>query len=402
MLLLGHTQVENLTWIQIADLGGAYALGFVMVMASAALASCLSADRRAGGPLGVVCVMILLAAVWLYGSWRQSQLNDDPPTPSDAKNSLRVGLVQGSIDTRFDDPNPPKSTYETYLRLSLDALAAHPDLQLLVWPESMYWQYDEPFPTTLTPDSDPTRYFEAVADMGAATASMTAMTLGVPCLVGCAVFDYRDQQQQRYNSILLIGDQGTRQARYDKMHPVMFGEYIPLGDIFPWLYKLTPMGDGLAAGTDPVCFPVDELKFCPNICFENTVPHLIRRQVRALIAQGQSPDALITVTNDGWFWGSSLLDHHLACGVFRAVELRRPLLIAANTGFSAWIDRSGQVRQRGPRRAEGLVVADVVPHRGPESLYVHWGDLPATICLLVVLAAAVDAIRQRRVANTDR
>ncbi len=51
-----------------------------------------------------------------------------------------------------------------------------------------------------------------------------------------------------------------------------------------------------------------------------------------------SPDVLVNLTNDGWFWGSSILDLQLDCAVLRAVELRRPFLVAANTGFSAWID----------------------------------------------------------------
>ena len=103
------------------------------------------------------------------------------------------------------------------------------------------------------------------------------------------------------------------------------------------------------------------VRICPSICFENTVPHLIRRQVRDLRAQGTPPDLLVTITNDGWFWGSSLLDLHLACGAFRAIETRLPALIAANTGFSAWIDDCGRIRSQGPRRQEGVVVAEVIP-----------------------------------------
>ena len=65
---------------------------------------------------------------------------------------------------------------------------------------------------------------------------------------------------------------------------------------------------------------------------------MIRAQVAQLRDEVQEPDVLVNLTNDGWFWGSSELDMHLACAVFRAVECRKPFLIAANTGFSAWID----------------------------------------------------------------
>ena len=77
-----------------------------------------------------------------------------------------------------------------------------------------------------------------------------------------------------------------------------------------------------------------------------------------MAAEGREPDILVNLTNDGWFWGSSELDMHLACGVFRAVECRKPLLIAANTGFSAWIDGDGRIREQGPRRATDVIMAE--------------------------------------------
>ena len=66
---------------------------------------------------------------------------------------------------------------------------------------------------------------------------------------------------------------------------------------------------------------------------------------------------LVNLTNDGWFWGSSELDLHLMCGVFRAVECRKPMVIAANTGFSAVIDADGRILFQGPRRDTDVVVA---------------------------------------------
>ena len=85
-----------------------------------------------------------------------------------------------------------------------------------------------------------------------------------------------------------------------------------------------------------------------------------------MAAEGREPDVLVNLTNDGWFWGSSELDMHLACGVFRAVECRKPLLIAANTGFSAWIDGDGRIQEQGPRRAAGVIVAEPRLDRPPQ------------------------------------
>ena len=93
--------------------------------------------------------------------------------------------------------------------------------------------------------------------------------------------------------------------------------------------------------------------FAPNICYETVIPHVIRRQVATLDDRSEPPDVLVNLTNDAWYWGSSELDMHLACGVFRAVETRRPLVIAANGGISAWIDQHGRVRAQSPRQQAG-------------------------------------------------
>lgn len=392
LLLLGHSQVNQLTLIQIADLGGAYLVSFLMMFTTAAVAQTwLAFHQRRSWIWPLPMAAGLIAATCLYGNNRLATMQKLAEVDHEPR--LRVGLVQGSIDTRFDDPSPLGETHNTYMRLSADALARDPSLQMLIWPESVYWHYDESMPPP--PTRDPQQAIEhfqmAVNQMGDATARSVAARLRVPLLVGCALIEYVDGREHRYNSVIAIDRHGTRTGRYDKMHPVMFGEYVPLGDWFPWLYRLTPMGGGLTAGRTPLSVEIEGLRFCPSICFENTVPQLIRRQVREMVQRGQSPDVLVTATNDGWFWGSSLLDHHLSCGIFRAIELRRPMLIAANTGFSASIDVSGNVLAKGPRRQEGFVVAEVRRHPAPESVYFHVGDLAAASCLIMVLVAAITA-----------
>ena len=128
-------------------------------------------------------------------------------------------------------------------------------------------------------------------------------------------------------------------------------------------------------------------RIAPNICYETVLSRVVRRQVNALTAEGREPDILINLTNDGWFWGSSELDLHLACGVFRAVECRKPLLIAANTGFSAWIDGDGRIEAQGPRRAEEVIVAQPRLDRR-RSWYLDHGDWFAGACLAVTIAVA--------------
>ena len=132
----------------------------------------------------------------------------------------------------------------------------------------------------------------------------------------------------------------------------------------------------------------------PSICFESTVPHLIRRQFFELDRAGETPEVLVNLTNDGWFWGSGILDLQLACAVFRAVELRRPMVIAANTGLTAWVDSNGAIRQKLPRRQEGFLIAEVQPSRR-SSVYQRIGDAAAAICLLICLAIGFEALWDR-------
>jgi apolipoprotein N-acyltransferase len=86
------------------------------------------------------------------------------------------------------------------------------------------------------------------------------------------------------------------------------------------------------------------------------------------------------MTNDAWYWGSSELDMHLACGVFRAIETRKPLLIAANGGISAWIDQYGRIRAQSPRKTPDIILADV-ELSSMQSLYAQFGDWFASVCL---------------------
>ena len=106
------------------------------------------------------------------------------------------------------------------------------------------------------------------------------------------------------------------------------------------------------------------------------------------------------MTNDGWFWGSSELEQHLACGVFRTVECRRPMVIAANTGISASIDASGQILAEGPRRETKTILADVRLDRR-ESWYLRHGDWFAGGCLATTLLFACVGVGCRKACQID-
>jgi apolipoprotein N-acyltransferase len=295
----------------------------------------------------------------------------------------------------------PERTYEHYLALSRQAVAAHGPVDLVVWPETMFR-----FPL-IEADADaakPDWYPKSAAEFRAEAARWTALgrqavaqlarELDAALLLGIDVQRFTAAGQQWRNSAVYVGRDGAICGRYDKMHLVIFGEYVPLAGWFPWLQKLTPLPFSIEAGGAPAVFSHQGLRFSPNICYENVLPQVIRRQVNAGIARGEGPDVLVNLTNDGWFWGSSELDMHLACGVFRAVECRKPLLIAANTGFSAWIDGDGRVRARGPRRQSATILATAAAD-GRTSWYLRHGDWFAATCLALTLAVGVAALVQR-------
>ncbi len=116
--------------------------------------------------------------------------------------------------------------------------------------------------------------------------------------------------------------------------------------------------------------------------------------VLACRRRGVRPTCLVNLTNDGWFWGSSELDMHLTAGIFRAVELRTPLAIAANTGFSAWIDGCGRLRACGPRRATASLLVSIQPD-GRDTPWLFWGSLPAWMTVAIAATVMLEAVARR-------
>lgn len=409
MASLGHTQYRWTALIQVSDLAGAYGVGFLVMLVAACLARMLPKGEGTAGwcvwPLAPAGAAI--AAALVYG---QVRLGDGAGAETAARPVARIALIQGSIDTEVKfDPAKQRAIMEEYVELSWDAVRKHGRLDLLVWPETMFRTpivtYDEdaavPGQWTGTPEEFRERIAKnaeaAPADMG-----RLAKIVGAPLLLGVDAEHLGRERIDLFNSAVFVDRQGRFVARYDKMHIVMFGEYVPFARWIPLLQEVTPIGAGVTEGERPVAVDIGAppIRIAPNICYETVLPHVIRRQVLGLRHERREPDVLVNLTNDGWFYGSIELDLHLICGVFRAVEFRKPLVIAANTGFSAWIDGDGRVRALGPRRATGTVLAEVRPDGRP-SWYLTHGDWPAGACLATCVAFGVLGV-WRRLATGSR
>lgn len=414
MMLFGHTQATVPLLIQISDFGGPHAVSFVLVMFAGLIAWGLPLNsqhqdqeaRQSFRLLGPLFGIALLALVAGYGAQRIKG-------SSTIDGRARVALVQGSIDTTFTEADKSEASFAEYLALAQHASRGEngerPDL--VVWPESMFGGDL----VNITSDSnyvtpDHSHFVDPISDeqyrgwlksrqQAFARRMVTvASEFDVPQLIGTLTYHLGTTEQRRYNTALWIDRAGRVQTRYDKIHPVMFGEYVPFGELVPALYKLTPLPNGLTRGDGPKVVRAGDLNFSPSICFENSVPHLIRGHVQELEGSGTPVHGLITMTNDGWFWGSSLLDVHLACGVFRAVENRRPMLIAANTGFSAHVDQCGVVVEKGPRRDSAVMFANVGYDSGLKSIYSWLGDWLGLSCSGVCVVLVADGWRRSRMA----
>ncbi|MGH7140747.1 MAG: apolipoprotein N-acyltransferase, partial [Pirellulales bacterium] len=378
MAALGHSQWRWLPLIQIADLAGSYAVSFLVILVAACFARCLPIDGRRWAAWPLLPAAAAFIAVLAYGYWRLDHAAGRPgPT---------IALIQGSIDTELkDDPVKRRQIYPHYFALSQQAVDREPELDLIVWPETMYRDSllslsdDAIAPPTWPATLDEIR--EEVPRRKQLIAEQ-AHLLGTPLLLGLDYLHLGPRGVDHYNSALFVSRDGVLGPRYDKTHPVPFGEFMPLARRFEWLAELSPIGAGIDWGTDVPVFQVAETRLAANICYESAIPHLIREQVATLRDKGEEPDILVNLTNDGWFRGSSELDLHLTCAVYRAVECRKPFLIAANTGFSAWIDSDGRIIERGPRREADVIIAKprLDDRRSP---YLALGDWPAGICLFL-------------------
>jgi apolipoprotein N-acyltransferase len=403
---LAHTQTHVPVVIQISDLVGEYGVDFVMMAFAAGIASILFRPRQfwAAAP-----AVLLLAATLGYGVWRLNAEHQDAAAGSPS--TFRIALIQGnSLADWKQDPDRRRQIMDEYVALSDRAVELTKErgdgrpIELIVWPETM-------FRSTLfsaSPDIQTTPELKLRIDeltaVGPHDLAALVKRLGAPALVGIERVHFLEDPGQNqntlpkylvYNSAVLVDRDGQIVGVYDKVHRVMFGEYIPFADWFPMLYRWPPLTGGVTAGKEPVVLILNDWVLAPSICYETVLPHVIRRQANMLYGGSLSPDVLVNLTNDAWYWGSSGLDLHLACGVFRAVETRLPLVIAANGGLSAWIDVSGRVRAQSQRQQPEVLIADV-ERRGPASLYVQFGDWFAGMCLAWCLVLAIVGWRDCR------
>ena len=396
---LAHTQVGFQRIIQFADLVGEYGVTFLIVLVAACFTSAFFPAGRFQLPpfkAGVVQLLpaaLLFAAAGGYGEYKVAveaiAYHRSPPGP-------RLALIQGNILADWSQgPERRTKIMEEYLNLSFEATKQSQDrdrrhVDVVIWPECTfrvsYLSVDEK--AELPSYADPKRVNASTDYLQTFVRQLQSAVLVGIDHVHFPPSTEGESQPTYYNSALFMNRGGDIVGVYDKMHRVVLGEYVPYVDWLPFLKYLTPITGLVQAGSAAVAMEHQGVIYAPNICYESLVPHLIRRHVVELTDQGQAPDVLVNLTNDAWFWGSSELDMHLACGVFRCIEMRKPMVIAANGGLSGDIDPYGKVRQKTERQQQATLLVDLktLPSRGKyPSFYAAYGDWFAILCVVCCL-----------------
>ena len=385
---LGHAQHRFESIIQVADLGGVYAISFVVAAVNGLLADLLyrmpavrdlfrwseptvahasAVSRIAGGflPQAAFVVGLLIAAV-IYGSYRLDQGGFEP--------GPRLAMLQGNIDVRIQNQDAKLGArmIEQYVELLYLMRMHERPLDLVVWPENAYpgWFFEIPKQVPLDA-VDPAVKFDAARVRS--DFQDLAREVKVDQLLGLTTVVVGEHDKKtRYGSALLLHKDGSIGERFDKIHRVPFGEYVPFRDSLPFMNALAPYDHdySISIGDKFTRFTLGDRRFGTLICYEDTDPFLARRYVQNS-EDGKPVDFLVNMSNDGWFDGSAEHDEHLVISRFRAIECRRCLVRAVNQGISAVIDGNGRVLK--PQVARHPDLPQVLPeHRAIFAKFKIW------------------------------
>jgi apolipoprotein N-acyltransferase len=283
-----------------------------------------------------------------------------PSTP------FRVAAVQSNVprDQKFN-PDFAQATFDKFARLSQLGLRSQPDL--LIWPESS-------MPGLVVPGEESYGFVK-----GFSATSPADLLLGV----------IDQDEKDAYNAALLVSHSGEQMQLYRKLHLVPFGEYVPGRHVIPGISQIVgdQVPDDFGFGKEYTVFRLTrpDVRVAPLICFEDTIGELTRQFVL------RGANLLANITNDGWFQESAGSQQHLDNAVFRCVETRLPMVRAANTGVTCFINEYGRITQmllddRGSQFTEGVLAGEVaIPTGYTPTFYVQHGELFAQGCAAVTV-----------------
>ncbi len=374
---LGMALGQNLWLMQAAAWLGLYGLTLVAVIMAAAPATLATGRTPGERRWPALLALAGLAGLAGLGAWRL------PAGPMPEVPGVRLRLVQPNVpqDARFN-PRNRDGILQHYLGLSDSATSPESnglaDVTHLIWPESA-------FPFLI--QRDPKALAQITAALGPGRYLVTGAARADEPLPG--------ERLRFYNSVMVIGQEGTAGAPYDKRHLVPFGEYLPapvdrilrtLG-----LSQFVAVPGGFTAGEEgrrrlavPGLPPV-----APSICYEVIFPDEV-------VGEGERPGLILNLTNDGWFGDTPGPRQHFAQARLRAVEEGLPLVRSANTGISAVVDPYGRVTGSLSVGAEAVLDRRLPRSLGEGTVYARFGDLFFVTLTLGSILLAMSAPGSRR------
>ena len=367
--LLGYSQYRILPAIQISDITGAYGVSFLLVLVNVGICQIIGSSQKKirlkKSFSTFLYVLLPLIIVFGYGYFKLNQ-------PARGQ-SIKVAVIQGNIPQRMKwDPDARDFILEKYSRLTKTAALNRPDI--IIWPETSVPGYLEGEPELLREIS-----------------SLSRRIFPAYLLVGTP---QQGRNRTLYNSATLLF-QGKIIERYDKLHLVPFGEFIPWPGFFSH-FSFAGLVGNFSRGEDYTVFSLSQtkpkIKFSALICFEDVFGHLARR------FRQKGAKFLVNMTNDAWFEDSSEPEQHLQASVLRAVENRVNVVRSANTGISCFIDPQGRILSRVTASAgrdvlvEGEKTQELKVVSAP-SFYTAFGDIFAWLCLI---GAAFSLIKKEK------
>ncbi len=361
-LATGQTRFTSLN--QSADLVGHYGTTFVLLLCGTALYKVLRARRgeetmrSAAWAVGAACAV--LAAAVAYGQVRTAQV--DSATQAAAR--LDVAVIQGNIAIeRKGKAAFLKTNQETYRELS----EKHRNADLVIWPESAMEKWLPNRARRIPRDLLPARHPHMI--------------------VGAVSYQQQPGNRfHRYNSAVAVDPTGAVLGRYHKRVLLAFGEYIPLAWLIGAVPGMPPIGDGFTPGGIESAFVLPQgARVAPLICYEDLMPALSRRFVR-----NERANLLVNLTNDAWYGRTVAPWQHARLARWRAIETRRAMVRATNTGVTTVIDPAGRMSAALPLFTEGVLTA-TVPLMELETVYVRYGDWFAWLMTLITVAAVAGA-----------
>lgn len=349
---LGYALYQSRYLIQCADIAGIYGISFIIVFTNTTGYLLLRGISERRFPLKeLFLTMVLIGMVLIYGRARLIGINKISQTSPE----IPVGLVQGNIDQGIKWNRAfRQQAIEIHRRLSV--LSLERGSRLIIWPES-----STPF------------YFQSSLDYQRIIFDIIEGS-GSYILIGSPFFNQLHGNLRNYNSAFLLSPSREVLERYDKIHLVPYGEYIPLKRFFPFINKMVVGIGDFYPGQNRTIFNLPDGSFSVLICYEIIFPDLTRKFVK------DGAHFLVNITNDAWFGSTSAPYQHLSMAAVRAIENRRFVARAANTGISAIIDATGCIQSTSKLFTEQLLTGTIRP-LSVRTFYTQFGDVFAFLAI---------------------